>query len=98
MVHIVFIPVSLKWKKTAGNQTSEMCQALAGLWAETRRDEGKRMEIKTLGVMSDLFTSISSGHAGCDPCQRVVGLGGDGARRSETTHVPKARPGSVSVL
>ncbi|KAK8393781.1 hypothetical protein O3P69_006828 [Scylla paramamosain] len=38
------------------------------------------------------------GHAGCDPCQRVVGLGGDGARRSETTHVPKARPGSVSVL
>lgn len=25
-------------------------------------------------------------------------LGGDGARRSETTHVPKARPGSVSVL
>ncbi|MPC25944.1 hypothetical protein E2C01_019068 [Portunus trituberculatus] len=53
---------------------------------------------KDSGVMSDLFTSISSGHAGCDPCQRVVGLGGDGARRSETTHVPKARPGSVSVL
>lgn len=58
-----------------------------------------RRKNKDSHVMSDLFTSISSGHAGCDPCQRVVGLGGDGGEGSPgTAHVPKARPGSVSVL